>query len=77
MNSYLEDEEPVVIEVDTTPFQERLYFLVVALLPIDGIFAIVALIRSSSDDEVGVRHNFEGIGSGLYGPQSTSGRKSM
>lgn len=60
-----------MVEVDTTPLEECLYFLVVALLPVDGIFATVALVRGSSDDEVGAGNHFEGIGSGLRGPQST------
>lgn len=59
-----------MVEINTTSFQKRLHFLVVALLPIDGIFATIALVRSSCNDDVGTWHDFEGIGPRLDYPQT-------
>jgi hypothetical protein len=54
-----------VIKVDTTAFEKSLYFFVVACSSIDGIFAKVVLVRSTSHGQGGVRHNSKCIRAGL------------
>lgn len=54
-----------MVEIDTTALEKRLNFLVVALSSVDSVLARIGLVRSSRDNQIGVRYDLKRIGSRL------------
>ena len=65
INAHLQNEEPVVIQIDSATFEKRLYFAVVAPATVDGILAAVVSECCTRHDELGVRDNLKIVGSRL------------
>ena len=66
VRTYLQDQEPVMIQIYTTTFKESLNFLVITLPAVNSIFATIILVRSPSNHELRVRNNFKRIRTRLY-----------
>ncbi len=63
--TYLENEEPLVIQIDPSILKQCSDLREVARLVVDSVLARVALVRVARDDELGVRHHFKHICTGL------------
>jgi len=57
----LKDQEAVVVEVNATPFEQRLYFGIAARFSVDSVLACVVLVRSTSHDELRPWNEFKGV----------------
>ena len=59
--TYLQDEEPIVVQIDSTTLQQGLYLAVTACLTIDGVFATVVLVCCTRHDELRVRNDLRRV----------------
>ena len=64
--THLQDEEPVMVQVDPATLEKRLHFLVITLPSVDRVLAAVVLVRRPCDDEARSFDDFKFIGSRLY-----------
>ena len=61
----MKNEEPIMVEVNTSALEEGLNFLVVAVTTVDSVFARIVLVRRASHYERRVWNDFECVGAGL------------
>jgi hypothetical protein len=57
--THLEDEEPLVIEIDSPSLEQSLNFCKSTLSAIDRVLARVVLKRMTSHDELRIRNDFK------------------